>query len=272
MAATSIDPDKVEKLFNSLEDISFTQIGLIIVSTWATVWISKLVLTTISQRTPARVRLYLLGSIPIIRLLLLITAIFWIVPIIFNVTFKNFIFIAGAASVAIGFAFKDYASSLIAGVVALVERPYRPGDWVKIQGDYGEVQEVGMRAVKLRTADDDVITIPHDTLWKSNVSNSNDGESTLMCVANFYVRPDHDGAKVLSSLKDVALTSAYLNFEKTVLVTVEETPVGTHYKLKAYPFDMCDQFSFVSDMTIRGKKVLNEAGAIAVTPVVSSDA
>lgn len=267
-----MEPSKIGKLFNDLDEISFAHIGLIVLGTWALVFTTRVVLTYIAQRTPGQFRLYLLGSIPIIRLGLLVTAIFWIVPIVFNVTFQNFIVIAGAASVAIGFAFKDYASSLIAGVVALVERPYRPGDWVEIDGDYGEVKEVGMRALKLRTADDDIITIPHDTLWKANVSNSNDGSSTLMCVAHFYLLPSHDGAVVKTNLKDVALTSAYLNYEKPVVVTVEETPLGTHYQLKAYPFDMRDQFSFVSDLTIRGKIALNNAGAMAATALVSADA
>ena len=272
MAATSIDPGKVGKLFNDLDDISFTQIGLIIIGAWAIVFISRIALTYIAKKTPGHIRLYLLGSVPIIRLLLLITAIFLIVPIVFNVTFQNFIVIAGAASVAIGFAFKDYASSLIAGVVALVERPYRPGDWVKIDGDYGEVTEVGMRALRLRTADDDVVTVPHDKLWKTNISNSNDGERTLMCVAHFYVLPDHDGAKVVSNLNDVALTSAYLEYEKPVLITVTETPLGTHYQLKAYPFDMRDQFMFISDLTIRGKIALHNAGASAATTLANTDA
>ena len=39
----------------------------------------------------------------------------------------------GAIGLAIGFALKDYVSSLIAGVVSAVELPYRPGDWVNMK-------------------------------------------------------------------------------------------------------------------------------------------
>jgi hypothetical protein len=56
-------------------------------------------------------------------------------------------------------------SSLIAGVVAIVERPYRPGDWVKIDGDYGEVRSVGMRSIELRTAADNIVYVPHEKIW-----------------------------------------------------------------------------------------------------------
>ena len=168
----------------------------------------------LAERGPSRLRLYLLAVVPVARLLLLTTAILWIVPIVFNITFQNFLVIAGAASVAIGFAFKDYVSSLIAGVVAIFERPYRPGDWVKIGGDYGEVRSVGMRAIRVLTADANVIVIPHSKLWTDNISNSNDGAHTLMCVADFYLAPQHDAAAMRSVLQDVALTSAYLDYAR----------------------------------------------------------
>lgn len=130
---------------------------------------------------------------PIIRLALLAVAILWLIPIIFNITWQNLLVISGAASVAIGFAFKDYVSSIIAGIV---ERPYWPGDWVEISGDYGEVKSVGMRAIELFTPNDNVVTIPHEKIWQNNVSNSNNGARTLMCAAPFYVAPHHDTARV----------------------------------------------------------------------------
>jgi hypothetical protein len=43
-------------------------------------------------------------------------------------------------------------------------------------------------------------------------------------------------------------------------VLVTEQPGYTHYRLKAYPLDSRDQFLFVSDMTVRGKAVLLQAG------------
>ena len=252
------------KLLNSLQDISFWEIGLIVVCTWTAIWLIRTTLPFLAERGPSRLRLYLLAVVPVARLLLLTTAILWIVPIVFNITFQNFLVIAGAASVAIGFAFKDYVSSLIAGVVAIIERPYRPGDWVKIGGDYGEVRSVGMRAIRVLTADANAIVIPHSKLWTDNISNSNDGARTLMCVANFYLEARHDAAAMRSVLQDVAMTSAYLDYAQPVIVVLAEEPWGTHYKLRAYPYDMRDQFAFISDLTVRGKLAIAEAGALEV--------
>ncbi|GAA3967974.1 mechanosensitive ion channel [Allohahella marinimesophila] len=264
MAAVDEGRQKAAQLLNDFQDISLAKVALIVVGTWIAILIVRRVLPYLAERGPNQLRLYLLGAVPIIRLFLLTAAFLWVIPIIFNINFQNFLVIAGAASVAIGFAFKDYVSSLIAGMVAIFERPYRPGDWVKIDGDYGEVTSVGMRALRIRTADDDAITVPHDRLWSNNIINSNDGTRTLMCVAEFYVAPDHDAAVVREALSDVALTSAYLEYAKPVVVMLKQSPLGTHYRLKAYPFDMRDQFSFISDLTVRGKKAIVDAGGVEV--------
>ena len=86
-----------------------------------------------------------------------------------------------------------------------------------------------------------------------------------MCVADFYLLPRHDAALVRTLLRDVALTSAYLDYAKPVVVVLVEQPWGTHYRLRAYPFDMRDQFAFVSDMTARGKAALADAGVAPAT-------
>ena len=120
---------------------------------------------------------------------------------------------------------------------------------------------MGLRALHVLTPDANMIAIPHSKIWTDNISNSNDGAKTLMCVADFYLEPRHDAALVRSSLQEVALTSAYLDYAQPVVVVLHEQPWGTHYKLRAYPFDMRDQFAFISDLTVRGKIALMDAGA-----------
>ena len=248
------------KLLNDFQDISFVKIALIVAVAWVIVYGARRLLPYLAERGPSQTRLYLLGAVPVIRLLAMVLAILWIIPLIFNITFQNFFVIAGAASVAIGFAFKDFVSSLIAGIVAIFEQPYRSGDWVKIGDDYGEIRQMGLRGMTIQTPDDNAVSIPHARLWTDNISNSNDGEQTLQCVAEFFLAPEHEAAAMRSALIDIALTSAYLHYKMPVIVVLVEEPWGTHYKLRAYPFDMRDQFLFISDMTERGKARIMELG------------
>lgn len=257
--------DKAGKFINDLQDINFSMIGLVVLVAWLAIYLATKIIPFLAERGPSQLRLYLLACVPMLRLVIIVMTALWVVDIIFDVTFQNFLVFAGAASVAFGFAFKDYLSSLIAGIVALFERPYRAGDWVEIEGDYGEVRSVGMRAVQLVTAADNVITVPHDRIWTNNISNANDGARTLMCIAEFYLTPSHDAEAIRAALQDVALTSAYLEYAKPVTVMLTQTPYGTHYKLKAYPFEMRDQFAFISDMVVRGKRAIARAGGTETT-------
>ena len=247
---------QMEQILRNFQDIDFVRIFLIIVVSWLLAKGVERFFPWLAERVTGRLRLYILPSVPVLRLLILIGAIVSIVPLVINITVHNSLAILGATGLALGFAVKDYVSSIMAGIVALYERPYRPGDWVQIEGAYGEVQSVKLRALRLVTPDDTTVTIPNIKLWQTNIFNANDGRRNLMCVVDFYLEPRHDAALVRQVLYDVALTSPYINLDSPILVIVTEKPWGTHYKIKAYPVDSRDQFQFISDLTIRGKSAL----------------
>ena len=254
--------ERVSNLFNDIDGWVVSEILFSIFVVWAFIKITQKVLPWLADYLPAQLRSIILNSVPILRVLALFALIIWILPLIFNITLKNFVFIAGAFSVAVGFAVKDLASSVIAGFVVLFEKPYRLGDWIKIGDDYGEVVTIGMRAVQIRTPDDNVVTISHDRIWTENVSNANDGFGTLMCNATFYVARDQSTHEIIPLLKSVARTSPYLNLERDVIVVMENTPFCMVYQLKAYPFEPRNQFAFITDMTERGNKALLDAGIV----------
>ncbi|MFE8072321.1 mechanosensitive ion channel [Marinobacteraceae bacterium S3BR75-40.1] len=226
-------------------------------------------LRRVADKLSGRARLYVLASVPLLRLLIIVLAIITVVPILVDPTFENLVAIFGALALALGFAFKDYTTSLIAGIVTLYEMPYRPGDWIEVDGRYGEVKSIGMRAVEIVTADDSVVLIPHGKLWDSLISNVNDGSQTLLCVAEFYLHPQHDARQVREALRQVALTSPYVRLHKPVTVIVSEQAWGTRYRVKAYPADARDQFQFMTDLTVRGKARLEAMGARFATTRMS---
>ncbi|MGR9114322.1 MAG: mechanosensitive ion channel family protein [Gammaproteobacteria bacterium] len=249
------------KLLQNLNQVAALEIAAILLATWLSIELTQRFLPWLAEHFSGRRRLYLLASVPVFRLLLISAATVLIIPIIIDPTLENLVALLGALGLALGFAVKDYVSSLIAGIVTLYEMPYRLGDWITLENTYGEVKQIGMRAVEIVTPDDTVVVIPHQKLWNTAIHNANDGSQYLMCVADFFLHPRHQAMEVMESLRDVALTSVYLQFEKPVFVTAQEKPWGTHYRVKAYPVDNRDQFRFVTDLTARGKAALTELGA-----------
>jgi small conductance mechanosensitive channel len=251
------------QLFKSLDQIDYVRILLIFVVAWLLITRIERVLPYLAERLPGRMRLYILPTVPLLRLMILLLTVSLIILQITKSSIEGLVAILGAVGLAVGFSFKDYVSSLVAGLVAIYERPYRPGDWVGIDGVYGEVKSIGLRTLRMVTPDDTVVIIPHLTIWNTSVHNANDGARNLMCVADFYLHPDHDAALVREKLREVALTSPFIQLERPVSVVVMEKPWATHYRLKAYPIDSRDQFQFTSDLTVRGKQALALLGARA---------
>lgn len=223
---------------------------------WAISWLFP----RLAEAFPARFRTRVLTLVPALRLVLGLFVIVWAVPKVVAPSPQNLVAIIGALGIALGFAFKDYVASLVAGVIAVAERPYRQGDWVRFGEHYGEVRNVGSRAIQIVTNDDDVVTIPHGRLWTDDVANSNDGSRTLMVVADVWVHPDHDAEAVRRRLQDVLATSRFLDPTRGFRVMLVEHPWGSRYALKAYPLDARDQFAFRTDLSVRAKAVLRGLG------------
>ena len=259
------------QMFSAFDTAAVVEVLLILaVATLLIVAVQKL-LQWLAGYLHGQKRLYLLAMAPLLRLGILVASLLMIVPLIVEPSLQNMVALLGSVGLAAGFALKDYASSLIAGIVAVGERSYRNGDWIEVNGIYGEVTHVGMRTVRILTPDDTQVSIPHLRLWNDPIANANGGRPQLQCVADFFLDPAHDAATVKAVLQDVALTSPFPHYLEPITVIVHEKPWGTHYRLKAYPIDARQQFRFTTDLTVRGKAALARRGVrFASAPAVAA--
>ena len=201
-------------------------------------------------------RLTILRIVPIARLLIRAAAILIIVPLLVEPTLRNILALSAGLGLVLAYTLKDYGRSFVAGLVTVLENTYQPGDWIEVDGTYGEVKAIAGRAVHLVTADDTEVIVPHSRLWSTSVFNATSGNRSLLCVANFYLHPDHDASAVREKLTEVAALSTYRSPDSAVTVVAMEKPWGTHYRIKAYVRESREQFLFITDLTIRGKDVV----------------
>lgn len=126
----------------------------------------------VAERAAPRFRLTILRVSPILRLMIGLAAVLLTIPILIAPTLQNVISLLAGVGLAMAFALKDYASSLVAGLTAVLENIYQSGDWIELAGTYGEVKAITLRAVRLVTADDTEVIIPHSRLWSTSVGNA----------------------------------------------------------------------------------------------------
>src|SRR6266436_1906897 len=148
----------------------------------------------------------------------LVIATVLILPLVVEPTVPNVLALSAGLGLALAYTLKDYGSSVVAGLVTVLENTYQPGDWIEVNGAYGEVRSIDSRAVRIVTADDTEIIVPHAKLWSTRVSNATSGNRSLLCIADFYLHPDHDAAAAQRRLTEVAGGSSYRKADTPVAV------------------------------------------------------
>lgn len=77
----------------------------------------------------------------------------------------------GAIALAVGFAAQDLLGNFVAGVFILKDKPFEVGDWIEWDGNAGRVEDIDLRVSRVRTFDNERITVPNGDLANNAVTN-----------------------------------------------------------------------------------------------------
>jgi small conductance mechanosensitive channel len=89
----------------------------------------------------------------------------------FGVETTSLIALVGAAGLAIGLALQGTLSNLAAGVMLLVFRPFKVGDFVTVAGYSGTVEEISLFTTNVVSPDNVLTIIPNGDIWAGAVTN-----------------------------------------------------------------------------------------------------
>lgn len=89
----------------------------------------------------------------------------------FGVEATSLVAVFGAAGLAIGLALQGTLSNVAAGVMLLMFRPFKIGDFVDIGGKTGTVKEIGLFTTEMATGDNVKIIMPNGQIWGQAISN-----------------------------------------------------------------------------------------------------
>lgn len=250
-------PERNESLKNLFAEITALKLVrgvLCIFIAYGLVWVITRFTNWLAEKAPRQFRLAIKQAVPFLKGVILVGAIGYLIRLFINLSEANLLALTGTIAVALGFAFKDYVSSIIAGVVTLFEGPFRMGDRVEVADHYGEVIDYGLRGMRLLTPEDNTVTIPHNIVWTKPISSANSGQLEAQVVTSFYFDHRVDVEAIVQILYQAAYSSRYTQLKLPVVVVLDEHPWGTEFKLKAYPIDARDEFVYKTDLIRRTKR------------------
>ena len=131
----------------------------------------------------------------------------------------SFIAIFGAAGLAVGLALQGSLSNFASGVLIVLFRPYRVGDFIEAAGIAGSVEQVQILTTILKTGDNKQIIVPNSQVMDSIITNysANDTRRVDMVVGVSY---DDDLDKVRKTLEELLAADDRILPEPAPLIAV----------------------------------------------------
>lgn len=124
---------------------------------------------------------------------------------IFGLPMSSVVALVASAGVAIGLAVQGALSNLVGGLMILIFRPFRVGDYVEAEGASGTVKEISVFYTVVVAPDHKVVTVPNGTLTNSVITNYS-AEQTRRIDLEITADYNSDADQVKSVMLDVALS------------------------------------------------------------------
>ncbi len=121
-----------------------------------------------------------------------------------GISFAQIALIASALSVGIGFGLQQIVQNFVAGVILLIERPVKVGDWVNVSGVEGDVMDIRVRATEIRASDRSRILVPNSNLITSNLQNKTRGDLQTRTSIQLNLAKPFDALKARETLLNIA--------------------------------------------------------------------
>lgn len=214
-------------------------------------------------RMPTR-RFFILQITTLIGFIIYLVGTVWLILQVLQPPREFILAAAGSIAVAMGFALKDIVSSLVGGLLLLFDRPFQVGDRVTYGDTYGEVMSIGLRAVRLKTLGQDIVTIPNSRFITDEVTSGNVGEANMTVTTDFHLALDANLVLAKELVEEVIVTSRYVYLKEPRRYSLDEVEVaGTlaiRLRCRADVLDTSYEKAFQSDVVMRTTLLFQQQG------------
>lgn len=268
-AGASADPDASEILQGAARNVRFLGVRafwalVVLLMAYYAIRFSVYVLDQVAERITTR-RLFIKRLAPMVRLSVWAFAVYYVIAGVFQVDRTSLLAATAAIGVAIGLAAQDVLKNIFGGLIIILDRPFQVGDKIRVGGTYGEVVSIGLRATRIVTPDDNLVSVPNLKVVEGDVANANAGALDCQVVVDLFLPGWIDVAEAKRIAYDAAATSRFAFLDKPIVVNVKDEfreTFLTHLVVKVYVLDTRYEFALASDITETAKEEYRRRGML----------
>ncbi len=157
--------------------------------------------------------------------------------------------VAGALSVGIGFGLQNIVNNFVSGLILLIERPIKVGDWVVVGSMEGTVKQINVRSTEIETFQRASVIIPNADIISSSVTNWTHKDRYGRVEVPIGVAYGTDTKKVEQTLLEVARNhDRVMRYPGPFVVFKDFGASSLDFELRAYTNDVLWKVIIASDM------------------------
>lgn len=173
----------------------------------------------------------------------------------------NLAIVAGALSVGIGFGLQSIVNNFVSGLILLVERPIKVGDWIAVGSHEGHVRRISVRSTEIETFDRSSVIVPNSELISGTVKNRTHRNALGRIDVAVGVGYNSDPEAVRALLEKVASESPiFLKFPAPTVSFDNFAASSLDFTVRAFVSDVNKSVASATDLRIRIFKALQAAG------------
>ena len=231
--------------------------GILFVAMWMSGWVRRKLVNVATRNPQLDLTLFTFFA-NVIRYTILATAAVFILNR-FGIQTTSIVAIIGAAGLAIGLAMQGALSNIAAGVMLVIFRPFKIGDFVEVDGLMGTVKDISIIATELATLENVQVIIPNSNVFASPITNYS-AYNTRRAEWVFGVGYGADLKKAEAIIRDTILSDPRAHSDPEPFIQVNNLGDFSVDFLVRVWCDRAEFFQFQADMKRRVKEAFDAGG------------
>ncbi len=190
----------------------------------------------------------------------------WVLAIVIAIAtvgldLSNLALVAGALSVGVGFGLRTVVENFVAGLLLLIERPIKEGDWIVTAGYQGTVKRISVRSTEIETFDRASVILPNAELIAQPVQNWTHKSRMARIIVPVGVAYGSDTAKVSDILQACAEEHPEVQrYPEPYIIFQQFGASSLDFELRCYVKDTDFVMTCKSDLNFAIDKAFREQG------------